>query len=153
MFKRACLVLVMTLALSGVCVAADIDFSDYINMIPTAMDKIPEIREGVGYDFINDQIDSLHTFIIKDLKYCNLEAGYATPFNEFANNNKAVIAVSKRLIDLGSEGVEIPILNKFKCDIAAYASWSRVSLGLGNGKEGNEFGAGAAALGILEWKF
>src|SRR3990167_10409146 len=97
-----------------------------------ALDKIPTMKQGLGYDIAESEgISYLSTLELAKWKGITLEAGYSS-------TDKIVGVVSYQLLRLKDLGVTLPILDLLEANIGFFYGYSRVQLNDGFGEGNNE---------------
>ena len=91
--------------------------------------KIPGLKQGIGFSFIENEVNYLTTIELANYKGFALEAGY--------NSKDKVIAVlSADLINLKKLGVTLPVLDLIDIRIGLYGGYGSIN---------------SKALGSSEW--
>jgi len=117
-------------------------FADDINL-PDLLSKL-NLKQGIAYDVAECEINYLTTIPLVTYKGFSLEAGYSTL-------QKAVAVVSYEVLKL-KDVIDVPILDLITFNVGYYVGFDRVSLGLGNSKDGNEFSHGPC-ISLINVKF
>ena len=138
MFKRICITLVialMSLGYIGVALAEPLN-------VPNLIEKIPNLKQGVAFSLLDNEISYLSTFDVFQWKKINLEAGYSS-------EDKVVAVISYPIVNLKEDfNVTLPLLDLINCRVGVYAGYGRI----GVSAEQNEFDFGISAT-LLELKF
>jgi len=135
MFKRG---LVIVLAVFFLCAgavyaqeeASTESFVNYINLVDI-IKKIPDLKAGVGYSFVDNDVKDLYTTEIIAKDGFALEGGYTNSF--------AIIAGSYKLLKL-ADYIDLPILDLIEANIGLYG-------GINADLEG-DYGASATFLNV-----
>ena len=126
---------------SAVAVAEELSIGD-------SLKKIPNLKQGVAYSLIDNDVSYLSTVEVAKWKGIAIEAGYSS-------KDKVVAVISYELLKLKDLGVTMPILDLIEARIGIYAGYGRLNLGIGdrdNMEGNNEFDAGLS-LTLIQIKF
>src|SRR3990167_6181913 len=130
--RKFILAAVMMLSVVSVASADVIKLSEYL-------DKLPNIQQGVAWDFDKKEITYLSTLKVIDKYGFVLNAGYST-------SDMAVTGISYELVNLKKWGVNVPILDLMKVEPIVYVGLRSInSRAIGD----SEFSWGAG-VNILE---
>lgn len=105
--------------------------------VPEVVKNIPDLKQGVAYSLLEDEVVYLSTTKIAEFKKIDLEFGYAS-------TDKIVGVVSIGLLDF-KDYITLPILDLLELNIGVYGGYGRLS-------GDNEFDYGISAT-ILNIKF
>lgn len=118
-----------------------IAFADSLSIGET-LQKLPGMKQGIGYSFKDSDIDYLTTLEVFSFKGFSLEAGYST-------KDVALGVISFNLLKLKDLGVTLPILDLIEIRPGVYAGYSRINL---NQPDTSKFDFGAS-LTLITVKF
>jgi hypothetical protein len=126
-------------------------FSMSLDDLKGAISKLPELKQGLGYSFLDSDFHYLSTAEIVSYKNFTLEAGMS--FKQFEGDdtdrpNMPIVVIGYDIVKLRDLGVKIPILDKIEANLGIYAGCGRIGSGGGN----NEFDYGAS-LTIINLDF
>lgn len=115
--------------------------------VPDMLDKV-ELKNGIGYSFVEKNFVALSTLEVAKYKNFSLEVGYAGDAD--GADHRLIGAVKYDLSKV--EGLDLPILNMIEPEVGIYAGAGRIDVkdGLGNGN--NEFDVGIAVT-LINIKF
>jgi len=119
------------------------------------LEKLPVLKQGFGYSFLDNDIKYLSTMEILNWKGIALEGGLLWKRfegHETDTPNILCAVVSYELLKLKDLGVTIPILDLLECRIGVYGGFGRMALGWGNAKENDEFDVGLS-VSLISLKF
>lgn len=137
MRKKLSYILVALLLIFAVTIGlANADVS-----VKETLEKIPALKQGIGYSILDNKINYLSTIeLIKWKGFCG-EVGYN-------QENKLIGVISYELLKLKDLGVTLPILDLLECNVGIYAGSGRIE----NFKEPGQFDTGLSATFIrLKW--
>jgi len=137
--KRIMSVLALILAMAIPAMAMAQESLSITDMVK----RIPNLKQGFGYSFIDHDFGYLATVELAKWKDISFEAGYNW-------KNKAIGVISYDFFKLKDFGVTLPILNLVGCKLGVYAGYGRIDLLQGGGNQEFDYGASAT---ILEIKF
>lgn len=107
-FLLACLIALPCFAL---------DITDTVN-------KLPDMKQGLGYSIADDEIEYLSTFEVLNYKDLALEAG-------FIGDNGVAATVGINIIKL-KDYISIPYLKELECNVGYFVGFRRLGITSGN---------------------
>jgi len=113
--------------------------------IGDTLEKIPGMKQGIGYSFIEHDINYLTTIELMNWQGIALEGGYNS-------KDKIVAVISGDLVNLKELGVKVPILDLIDLRVGLYAGYGRIDIEEGMRDDSNEFDWGAS-LTLITVKF
>jgi hypothetical protein len=134
------LVLIGMFVFSSVLFAAEEDytFSKFMTSI-----KMQDLKQGVGYSFIENKFN--YMFTKEGLKYKGFTAEYG-----FNSTDKIVGVLSYQLIAL-KDYIDAPIIDWLELNLGLYGGWGRIQVG-GGMSDNNIWDAGASITLIkMKW--
>ncbi len=145
MMKSFILALILVLAMVGVAIAQEtiqvLPNSPGLSMVDQ-LKKIPGMKQGVGFSLIENEVNYLTTLELASYKGFALEGGYNS-------KDKAVLVISKDLVNLKKMGVTTPVLDLIDVRVGLYGGYGSI-----NSREidNSEWDAGVSAT-IISVKF
>jgi len=127
--KKLALAVLAVLMVCGVAQADQLRLSD-------VLDKLPAVNNGVIWNIDSNDIQYVSTVTLASAfeQKLKLDVGWSP-------EQTGVVAVSYQVFK-ASEVTKIPIVEYVVVEPMVFVSLNRISLGLGNGKDGNELGYG-----------
>lgn len=108
-----------------------------LDLLETAK-KVPDLKQGIAFSLIDNQVNYLSTAQIAEWKGISLEGGYAGTAKD--TGNKVVAVISYPLLKLKNY-ISLPVLDLIELNLGVYAGYGRI---LGS----NEFDAGISGTAI-----
>ena len=137
--KKLFLTLSFVAVLSAVCSAEEVK-------VGNVLDKIPALKQGVGFSVVDNKFNYLTTMEIATIgKYINIEGGYAG--NAENSGHKLVGVLSVNLLEGGD--IQFPVLKYLKFNPGLYAGYGSINMAAISNAE---FDYGLSAT-LLEVKF
>lgn len=133
-------VLILFLLLSGSAFAqvAPLNIGDIVN-------KIPNLKQGVAYDFNSRNVEYFTTAEVANYKGFSLSGGYAT-------SDKIVASLDYDLGGLEKLGINLPLLSMIDLRVGAYVGIGNLSSASSNGNGRNKFAYGPEVT-VVSLKF
>lgn len=144
--RKIAIVLVMCVLLSAQAFAIDLG---------SVFKDAPEMKQGIGYSFLDNDIHYLMTVELAKYKSFTLEGGASFKRMEGDSTdvpNMPIVVLGYDIVKLKEKGVTFPVLRDIDANIGLYAGYGRVALGAGNAKGNNEFDWGLS-ITLINLKF
>jgi len=111
------------------------------------LDKIPNIKNGIAYSFIDNEINYLATINVLEYKGIDVGVGYAGRAEN--TGDKLVGTLTYHLGGLDRLGIDVPLASFIDVSIGIYGGYGRLEL---HDLSDSEWDMGLAAT-LLEVKF